>query len=130
MHKEVFKIAEYFTEELNYDRVPYSPLGMLSEEYKVLLFTKEALDKYRAEPMPYRIYGACFFIKMKFTDDDDYWALEWIWFHPFFRNRGNLKKYWTDLEESFGDFYIKKPISNDMNAFLEHVNSKFKHIIL
>ena len=68
MHKEVFKIAEYFTEELNYDRVPYSPLGMLSEEYKVLLFTKEALDKYRAEPMPYRIYGACFFIKMKFTD--------------------------------------------------------------
>ncbi len=130
LHEEVYKIAEYFKEELNYDRVPFSPNGQLSEKYIVLLFTEEALDKYKTEPMPYRIYGACFFNRMIFTKDDDYWALEWIWFHPFFRNRGNLKKNWNELEETFDNFIIKKPISSDMKTFLENINSKYEHIIL
>jgi len=122
LHKEVYKIAEYFKEELNYDSVPFSPIGQLSKEYKVLLFTEEALDKYKTDPMPYRIYGSCLFSKMKFTKDDDTWALEWIWFHPFFRNRGKLKKNWTELEKDFGNFVIKTPVSNDMKAFLENIN--------
>ncbi len=130
LHEEVYKIAEYFKEELNYNSIPYNRYGNLSEEYKVLLFIEEALDKYKADPMPYRIYGACLFSKMKFKEDKDYWALEWIWFHPFFRNRGYLKKNWPILEEKFDDFIIKKPTSNDMKAFLKNKNSKHKHLEL
>lgn len=130
LYKEVYKIAKYFKEELNYDSVPFCLRGRLSEEYKVLLFTEQALDIYRKGSVPYRIYGGCLFSKMKFKEDDDYWALEWIWFHPFFRNRGNLKKNWTQLEENFGNFIIKTPISNDMKAFLENINSKYKHLEL
>lgn len=130
LHEEVYKIAKYFMEELNYDRIPYSQYGNLSNEYKVLLFTEKALDIYRKDPMPYRIYGGCLFSKIKFTKGDDYWALEWIWIHPFFRNRGNLKKNWTQLEENFGNFIIKTPISNDMKAFLENMKSKHEHIEL
>jgi hypothetical protein len=81
-------------------------------------------------PMPYRIYGACYFKKIEFTETEDCWALEWIWFHPFFRNRGNLKKYWNDLEEKFGGFIIKGPVSNDMVDFLEHINSIYTHRII
>ena len=125
--EEVFKIAKYFKEELNYNKVPYSPLGMTPKEDIALLFTEEAIDIYKTEPMPYRIYGACYFSKMKCTKGEDYWALEWIWFHPFFRNRGNLKKYWAYLEENFGNFIIKEPISNDMKAFLKRINSKCEH---
>ncbi len=130
LHEEVYTIAKYFKEELNYDSIPFNPFGQLFEEYKVLLFTEEALDVYRKGPMPHRIYGGCLFSKMKFKEDNDYWALEWIWFHPFFRNRGNLKKNWIQLEKSFGNFIIKKPISNDMKAFLENINSKHKHLEL
>ena len=130
LHEEVYKIAKYFKEELNYDSIPYSKYGILSKEFKVVLFTEEALDGYKKDTMPYRIYGGCLFSKMKFTEDDDYWALEWIWIHPFFRNRGNLKKNWSQLEKSFGNFIIKIPISNDMKSFLEYIESKYKHIEL
>ena len=38
--EEVYKLAEYFKEELNYDSVPFCPYGDLREEYKVVLFTE------------------------------------------------------------------------------------------
>jgi len=127
LSEEVYKLAEYFKEELDYGRVPFCRMGLLSEEYKALLFTEKALDKYEKEPSPYRIYGACVFTLLKFTKEPDCWVLNWIWFHPFFRNRGNLKKNWTQLEEEFGNFLIGKPISNDMSSFLENIDSKYEH---
>lgn len=126
LHDEVYKIAKYFKEELNYDSVPYSSFGMPTGEHKALLFTEEAVDEYKKDPMPYRIYGACLFTEIKCTDGG-FWKLKWIWFHPFFRNRGNLKKHWPALEDSFGNFIISKPVSSDMSAFLEYSNSKYKH---
>jgi len=128
LYTEVYKLAKYFKEELNYDQVPFCRYGQLSEKYKVLLFTERALDKTKKEPMPYRIYGACLFSIQEFTHGDDYWILKWIWIHPFFRNRGNLKKNWEQMEEDFGNFLIETPISNDMKGFLKKINSKYKHI--
>jgi hypothetical protein len=130
IHEEVFKIAEYFTKELNYNSVPYSRFGNLSEEFKALLFTVDADDLYEDGLMPYRIFGACSFTKINCTEGKDYWALEWIWLHPFFRNRGTLKKYWVYLEKNFDDFIIKEPVSNDMESFLEHVDSKYEHRVI
>jgi len=51
LHEEVFKIAKYFQEELNYDRIPYSQLGMIPKKDTALLFTEEALDVYKTMPM-------------------------------------------------------------------------------
>lgn len=130
LFEEVYKLAKYFKEELNYDFVPFCPYGDLREEYKALLFTEEAPDKFIEEPMPYRIYGACSFAIQKFTEEPDRWVLKWIWLHPFFRNRGNLKKNWNKLEEKFGNFLIESPISNDMKSFLENLNSKYEHIVI
>ena len=128
LYKEVYKIAEYFKEELNYDRIPFCPTGLLDEEYKAILFQEEALDKYINEPTPYRIYGACLFTVQEFTKEPNRWVLKWIWFHPFFRNRGNLKRNWKNLEDKFSNFIIERPISNDMKMFLKHTNSKYEHI--
>jgi len=130
LFEEVYKLANYFKEELNYDSVPFCPYGNLQENYKALLFTEQAYDEFVTEPMPYRIYGACNFGIQKFTKEPDRWVLKWIWFHPFFRNRGNLKKNWYKLEEKFGDFLIERPISNDMNSFLENIDSEYEHIVI
>ncbi len=54
IHKEVYNIAKYFKEELNYDTVTYCPYGDLREKYNALLFTKKAYDTFENEPMPYR----------------------------------------------------------------------------
>ena len=127
LYEEVYKIAKYFKEELNYDFVPFCSLGYIDDpklKYKALLFTEEAPDKHEKEPTPHRIYGACLFTVQEFTEDKDYWVLRWIWIHPFFRHRGKFKKIWNKLEEEFDDFFISSPISNDMNAFLKHIDSK------
>jgi hypothetical protein len=115
--------------ELNYNRIPYCRLGNIPKQDNALLFSTEAYDAFKEKPTPRRIYGACYCKKMEFADRD-YWVLEWIWLHPFFRNRGNLKKHWGYLEEVFEDFLINKPISHDMKAFLGSVKSKYKHDII
>ena len=83
LFEEVYKLAEYFKEEVNYDFIPFCLCGDLQEEYKVLLFAEEALDLFTSEPMPYRIYGACTFAIQKFKQEPNQWMLKWIWFHPF-----------------------------------------------
>ncbi len=124
LHDEVYKIAEYFKEELNYNKIPYGSQGMPNGENKALLFTEETQDLF---PAQLRIFGACCFSKLKFTKASDFWALEWIWLHPFFRHRGKLKKYWPYLEKEFGNFVVKEPISSDMKAFMNHVDSVYEH---
>jgi len=133
LYEEVYKLATYFDEEFDYRSVPFCPLGYIDDpklKYKALLFTKEAPDKYKKEPMPHRIYGACLFTEQEYTKEKNRWVLKWIWIHPFFRHRGNLKKTWKKLEEKFDNFLIASPISNDMNAFLENIDSKYKHEIV
>jgi len=130
LYDETYKFAKYFKEELNYDRVPFDTMGILDKPYKAFLFTEEALDVYRKDPMPYRIYGSCLFSKLPIKGDDIYWKLEWIWLHPFFRHRGKLKIYWHTLEAQFGDFFIGHPVSNDMKAFIKYAKSNNKHEII
>jgi hypothetical protein len=131
LHREVFKIAKYFSEDLNYNTIPpYPPLGIKNTEDIALLFTAEAIDLDKTEPMSYRIFGSCLFSRQHFTNDKDCWALEWIWFHPFYRKKGNLQKYWAYLELNFGDFLIMDPDSNDMVVFLDRIDPKNKHLRL
>jgi hypothetical protein len=131
LHNEVYKIAKYFSEDINYFGIPpYPLLGIKNKEDIALLFTAEVIDLDKTEPMSYRIFGSCYFSRQSFTKDNDCWALEWIWLHPFFRNKGNLKKYWPYLENNFGDFLIMGDVSNDMEAFLEHIESKNKHVLI
>lgn len=129
LYEEVYKIAKYFKEELNYDFVPFDIMGIVSSPYEVLLFTEEALDKVQSvnNATPYRIYGACLFTSLT-IGGEKYWVLEWIWFHPFFRHRGKLREYWDILEEKFGNFFIREPISSDMENFLGKMKSEHKII--
>lgn len=125
---EVYKIAEYFKNELDYDTVPFCKFGSIPKPFEVILFTEKAYDKVdNQNPYSCRIYGACLFSSIK-IEDKNHWKLEWIWLHPFFRHRGNLQKYWQDLEKRFDNFFIGKPISNDMKSFLTKCNSKHTEI--
>lgn len=130
LYKEVYKIAKYFKEEFNYDRVPYDLMGMLPNPYKVFLFVESDINEEAAgNKKTQRIYGACLFAEKSFPKSENIWTLEWIWIHPFFRHRGLLKEKWTFFQETFGDFYIGKPVSPSMETFLESQRKKsdFKH---
>lgn len=125
LFKEVYKIAKYFKEESNCDRVPFDLMGILSTPYRVFLFTEIDVDEVAAgNKKTQRIYGACLFSELFTKDDKKYWVLNWIWLHPFFRYRGILKEKWTYFQDTFGDFLIGKPVSPNMEAFLESQRKK------
>jgi len=122
LRDEFLKIENYFNKEFDYSRIP-------NKNCTALLFTEETHDVFKQKPMPHHIYGACAFEKITTTQDGDHWVLGWIWFHPFFRNRGIIKKHWPALEKNFGNFSIKSPISNSMLSFLKHIEPSTEHRI-
>jgi hypothetical protein len=93
LFKEVYKLANYFKEELNYDSVPFCPYGNLRENYKALLFTEQAYDEFVTEPMPYRIYGACNTLAFKSLQKNPVAGyLNGFGFIHFLETEGILKK--------------------------------------
>ena len=53
-----------------------------------------------------------------FVKADESFKLDWVWIHPFARNRGTLKENWKELQGRFGQFEVSEPLSAQMSAFL------------
>ena len=71
---------------MHYDNVQYEADNH-NENCVGFLFTENAMDVCTDEHvgMPCRCVGGCCFRKVQ-----DTWVLCWVWFHPFFRDRGLL----------------------------------------
>lgn len=134
---ETFQMAKYLDKEFNYMGTPFDISGQMNDnKYKVFLFTFIDYDhtstaednaKYNKAHHAACVYGACHFSKLNVTTED-YWKLNWIWIHPFFRHRGMIKEHWKYFEEIFGDFYIAKPVSPEMINFLKKSNKNHELI--
>jgi hypothetical protein len=109
-------LAEYFKKEFRYDYLQYCKHDENSDCTGFLL-TERALDLVEdIYHHPYRIVGGgCF----RSRDSNSSYFLDWVWLHPFARNRGRLKKVWPQFKENFGSFTVTKPLSAQMKAFLE-----------
>jgi hypothetical protein len=62
----------------------------------------------------YVVGGACF----RRASSGDY-VLDWIWLHPFARNRRKLRRFWPRFKDQFGEFQLTGPLSPHMKSFLE-----------
>ena len=108
------QMATYFKKEFRYDRLQYCKEEH-GEKCTGVIFTERALDLVENEThYPHNVIGgACFWEQ----ESGDY-ILDWIWFHPFARNRKKLKGYWLTFKGDFGNFTLSPPISAQMSAFL------------
>ncbi|MFT6779780.1 MAG: hypothetical protein ACJAV1_003724 [Paraglaciecola sp.] len=84
---------------------------------QVFPFTSDLFDEELCETRQYLV-GAVGFIKYK----NDIVVLEFCWLHPFWRNRGLLKKSWCEFSYHFGEFYISKPRTKTMQSLLDSVS--------
>lgn len=111
LRKEVEKFATYFRDEFRYDFMQYD-----SEEekpYTAYLFASE-LNRW-----PRAWVGAACFKPTNFKDVAiPPQGLNWIWIHPFWRNRGILREWWPTFRESHGDYWVEPPVSPAMKQFL------------
>lgn len=102
--KIVYRFAQYFRREFRYDFVQFCEKE--DDEYEAYIFTEydDAI-------------GACCFRKRE-NKEDSWWALQWIWLHPYFRDRGVLSKHWKFFESRYEIFDVERPLSNAMKQVL------------
>lgn len=105
--KCVYKMACFFRREFNYDMVQFCEYD--KDNYEAYLF-----QDYNN---PDEVYGACCFRERNYKDSGKMWALQWIWFHPYFRSKGNLKRHWPFFLERYGNFHVEGPLSVNMFEF-------------
>jgi hypothetical protein len=49
---------------------------------------------------------------------EPFWALQWVWLHPFERGQGRLTDLWPFFRAMFGPFHVEGPYSPAMRAFM------------
>lgn len=108
-------LAEHFKKEFRYDYLQYCKRDE-NKDCTGVLITERAMDLVKdIDHHPYRIIGGgCFREK-----SPNVYSLDWVWFHPFARNRSKLKNIWPQFKERFGNFKVTGPLSAQMKAFLD-----------
>ena len=106
--KEVLKLARYFRREFRYDFVQYSFTGendINTQAYTWLNDTGIMI-------------GACCFRERVYESLGKIWCLDWVWFHPYERNKGHLKEAWPHFRKQYGIFHCEHPLSRPMTGFI------------
>jgi hypothetical protein len=112
LHKYVYRIAGYFRTEFDYTIRQYD-LWEDDENCIAYLFTNKRAS-YR-----YYVYGACCFRKRKYSNlPEAIWELDWIWLHPYERDKGILSHCLPFFNKKFGYWYPSEPHSKAMTAFV------------
>ena len=112
--KALATMARYFKLEFRYDHLQYDEFDE-DDDCAGMLVCERAFDLVKdVDHFPNYVIGGCCFRK---GDSGEYF-LDWIWLHPFARNRGTLKKLWPDLRRRFGSFSLSQPLSPHMEAFI------------
>lgn len=103
------RFAVYFRREFHYSFLQYEATGHSSDQdVHAYLFPDRT---------GHRWVGSCCFRK-RTEVSFDYWALQWVWFHPEYRSQGTLGQAWPSLEYLNGPFVIEEPVSIEMQFFL------------
>ena len=114
LREPVEQLASNFRREMNLDFVPYCSEETSSTDSAFLFGYTPDINVHLA-------IGAVFFCWKEWPTDPACYSLEWVWIHPFFRNRGLLEQLWPHLEKRFAPFHISGPRSTAMKGFLKRV---------
>lgn len=108
-------MAEFFKKESRYTHLQYCQYEHSADCFGIL-FVERARDQVQnIDHHPHRVIGgACFWQQL-----DESFCLDWIWLHPFARNRGMFKQCLTKFEVRFGRFSLTFPLSPEMEKFAE-----------
>lgn len=109
LRREVERFACYFRREFHYDFVQFE--ASWAGPYTAYIIPSNGGGFWWA--------GACCFQKRIFPHMSgmELDSLQWIWLHPYFRNRKILRGIWSELRAAHGDFFLEHPLSPAMKAF-------------
>lgn len=129
LRRLVEECARYFRREFRYDFVPYSATEMscpdaFTHKTAAYVFTHPEccldINKSTGDLIrKLRVVGACCFRWRVWTDRPHGYAMQWIWLHPYVRNKGYLKLCWPYFLHRFGEFLVEPPLSPAMRHFVK-----------
>ena len=105
--KVVWELAKLFRREFGYDFVQYDP-KQCDPDARAFIWG--------GGHQPTAIGACCF--RLRVEDGATWWALQWIWFHPYERRGGHLSRAWDYFRRRFGFFHVETPLSPAMEQFL------------
>jgi hypothetical protein len=110
-------IACYFRREKEYDFIQYSAREKPDSKDRIFIFTRPTIEEKNL------VLGAIVFRWITYNNFlPSQWSLNWVWLHPFLRNKGILTDFWPFFVELYGDFNIESPISKSLWHLLKKVN--------
>lgn len=109
--KAVHELARLFRREFHYDFVQYHASSS-DPDARALLWVDECHGSRTA-------IGACCFRLRDGDERETHWGLQWVWFHPYERQKGHLSRAWLAMRKRFGTFAVEEPLSKAMSVFLE-----------
>lgn len=108
-------IAKYFKSEMGFDHLQFDDSMYDNDRFTGFLLLQRAMDLVeREDHFPSRIVGGGIFVENLGSHE-----LDWVWIHPFSRNRKILRDRWREFKERFGQFSVTEPLSVQMAAFLK-----------
>ncbi len=114
LKKKVYKIASYFRREEEYDFVQFSDT---EKEYSIHPYHAWC---WTIGHYPTLLAGACCFRWREYKEEPAAYYMQWIWLHPYRRNKGLLKESWPFFKSLYGEkFFVEHPYSESMRYFLK-----------
>jgi hypothetical protein len=108
-------IASNFKKEMRFDHLQYDDSMHRTADIIGVLFLHRAMDLVEHDDhFPCRVVGGGVFV-----DRSGRFELDWVWLHPFFRNRNRLRNNWKLFQKRFGHFSVAPPLSAHMSLFIK-----------
>lgn len=115
INKAVEQIAKYFKREGGFSFLQYCANEKRNQNktHAYIWVDEDWNDKFAV--------GACAFSQMNDVGGSGNWCLQWVWFHPYYRDKGLLSESWPHFEKKYGkNFEIEEPFSKSMMSFLKN----------
>jgi hypothetical protein len=131
LKKAVELIAHHFKNEMDFDSVQFKANETLESSalnpWEAYLFHERGdTSEHDIGKNKVQFFGACCFSNQQQQNSAAPWSLDWVWFHPYFRNRHHLRNAWPQFVQSYGDFRLEEPLSPAMSVFLKKLTVRSK----
>ena len=119
VHKAVEQLAYYFKREFEFDFVQYT---VYEDKNNPKCDAYLWVDNTWEGPVA---IGATVFRFHGDVGAQKKWSMEWVWFHPYYRNKGLLSGAWKNFKKKYGkDYLLEPPLSKAMEAFVKKMKGK------
>jgi len=127
--KAIYKIAKFFKNEFSYDFIQYAEKENDTQHIAYCWIHPQIvpiishMDDFRVS-----IIGAtCFRYRKNYKNMKPFWGMQWMWLHPYFRDKGYFKKSYPIFKEKIGEFIMEPPFSRTMATLVNDKKYGYDH---